>query len=150
MLELFRPLLEAAQGLDLNDTAAAEAQLTERFDPSSPAAQALNARLIELFHAGELANQGEPPMNWGRVTKQSPESLDFSIDVVVMSGAGPRHRHPKGEIDYCVAMEGEPTFDGRAPGWVVLGPGSEHVPTAEGGQMLVAYLLPSGAFEFVK
>jgi len=150
MLELFRPLLEAAHGLDLHDTAAAEITLTERFDPSSPAGLALNAKLIELWRAGELASEGKPPMNWGRVTKQSPDSLDFSIDVVVMSGAGPRHRHPAGEIDYCVAIDGTPTFDGRAPGWVVLGPGSEHVPTAAGGTMLIAYLLPGGAFEFVK
>ena len=150
MLELFRPLLEAAQGLDLTDTAAAEAALASAFDPAGPAAKALNARLIELAAAGELAGRGEPPMRWGRVTKACPESLDFSIDVVVMSGAGPRHRHPEGEIDYCVALAGSPTFDGRTPGWVVLGPGSEHVPTTVGGEMLVAYLLPGGAFEFVE
>jgi hypothetical protein len=150
MLEHFRPLLDAAHDLDLSDTAAAEALLTERFDPASPAGQALNAKLIELWRAGKLADQGKPPMNWGRVTKPAEESLGFSIDVVVMSGAGPRHRHPKGEIDYCVAIDGDPTFDGRNAGWVVLGPGSEHVPTAAGGQMLIAYLLPDGAFEFVK
>lgn len=150
MLDLFRPLLDAAEGLDLTDPAAAEAALRERFDPASPAGQALNAALIEGWRKGELANNGEMPMMWGRVTKALPESRNFTIDVVVMDGKGPAHRHPKGEIDYCVAISGEPRFDGREPGWVVLGPGSEHVPTTTGGEMLIAYLLPEGAFEFVK
>lgn len=150
MLELFRPLLDAAEGIDLTDTAAAERALAERFDPTSPAGQALNAKLIEAWRKGELATNGEMPMMWGRVTKATPESGDFTIDVVVMDGAGPRHRHPKGEIDYCVRISGEPKFDGREAGWVVMGPGSEHVPTTTGGEMLIAYLLPGGAFEFVK
>ena len=34
-------------------------------------------------------------------------------------------------------------------GWVVESPGSEHVPTVEGGRMLIVYLLPEGAIEFV-
>jgi len=150
MLDLFRPLLDAAEGLDLSDPAAAERTLKERFDPESPEGQAMNARLIEGWRKGELANKGEMPMMWGRVTKALPESKNFTIDVVVMDGAGPAHRHPKGEIDYCVAISGEPSFDGRKPGWVVLEPGSEHVPTTSGGEMLIAYLLPDGAFEFVE
>lgn len=150
MLELFRPLLEAAEGLDLSDTAEAEETLAELFDPESPEGRDLSAALINAWRNGEIANQGEMPMMWGRVTKAVPESLNFTIDVVVMDGAGPRHRHPKGEIDYCVAVSGLPKFDGREPGWVVMEPGSEHVPTATGGVMLIAYLLPEGAFEFVK
>lgn len=150
MLETFQPLIDASKGLDLTDPAAAEALLEERFPAGSEAALALNAKLRELYEAGEIANNGEPPMTWGRVTKATEESSDFSIDVVCMNGPGPKHRHPKGEIDYCVALEGEPTFDGRAPGWVVLGEGSVHIPTAAGGVMLIVYLLPEGAFEFVK
>ena len=67
-----------------------------------------------------------------------------------MNGPGPRHRHPDGEVSYCLAMDGEPTFDGRPPGWVVLPPDSNHVPTVEGGTMLIAYLLPGGAIEFLE
>jgi hypothetical protein len=88
-------------------------------------------------------------VKWGRVTKATPESLDQSVDVVLMNGAGPKHRHPSGEVNFCVAVEGQPTFDGEPPGWVVLEPGSAHVPTVAGGTMLIVYLLPRGEMEFL-
>ena len=84
------------------------------------------------------------------MTKATEASEGFSIDVVVMNGAGPRHRHPLGEVDYCVALDGDPTFDGRAPGWVVMPTDSTHVPTVAGGTMLIVYLLPEGAMEFLE
>ncbi len=150
MLDTFRPLLEAAQGLDLSDADAARAELARRFDPEAEAGRALGARLRELYEAGELAQNGAPPVRWGRVTKAVEDSLGFSIDVVVMDGPGPKHRHPAGEVNYCVALDGAPTFDGRPPGWVVMPTGSTHVPTVAGGTMLIAYLLPQGAIEFLE
>ena len=150
MLETFRPLLDAAHGLDLTDAASAEAELAQRLAPDSDAAKAMNAKLAELYEAGEIANRGELPVRWGRAAKPGDETNGYSIDVVVMNGAGPRHRHPEGEIDYCVALDGEPTFDGRAPGWVVLPADSVHVPTVAGGTMLIVYLLPNGAMEFLE
>ena len=149
MLETFRPLLEAARGLDLSDPAEARAELQRRLDPAGEAALALNEGLTALLEAGEIANRGEPPVRWGRVAKAGEETLGFSIDVVLMDGAGPRHRHPNGEIDYCVAMDGDPRFDGEPPGWVVFGPDSVHVPTVSEGTMLIVYLLPEGAIEFL-
>jgi hypothetical protein len=149
-IDVFRPLLDAARDLDLDDPALATATLIDRFDPTGPEALALNAKLVELLEAGEIANRGEPPMKWGRAAKPSGETDGYSIDVVHMNGAGPLHRHPLGEIDYCVALDGSPEFDGYAPGWVVLGAGSEHVPTVTGGTMLIVYLLPEGSIEFVK
>jgi hypothetical protein len=149
MLEVFTPLLEAARGLDLSDAAAAEAALARRLAPGSGEAAELNARLRELLEAGQVAQNGELPVRWGRVAKATEETLGYSIDVVHMTGAGPRHRHPTGEIDWCVPLEGEPTFDGRGAGWVVLPAGSEHVPTVAGGAMLIVYLLPEGRIEFL-
>ena len=67
-----------------------------------------------------------------------------------MTAPGPMHVHPQGEIDLCFAEDGEPTFDGQPPGWVVYPPGSKHVPTVAGGKMLILYLLPGGAIEFVR
>lgn len=148
MIEVFHPLLEAAHGLDLADPPAAEAELERRFPVQGDAAAALNAELVRLLETGRIAQRGEPPVRWGRVAKASAATGGFSIDVVHMSGAGPRHRHPQGEIDWCLALEREPRFDGRAPGWVVLAPGSVHVPTVSGGTMLVVYLLPGGEIEF--
>ena len=150
MLEIFAPLIEAARGLDLNDPNAARAELESRFPSDGPAAQALNTELIRRYRAGELAQRGAPPVRFGRVAKPSPETADHSIDVVVMEGAGPRHRHPQGEVDYCVRLDGDPKFDGQPTGWVVYGPGSEHVPTVSGGEMLIAYLLPQGGIEFLE
>lgn len=149
MLETFQPLIDAAQGLDLSDPERAEALLRERFDPAGAAAEELNARLFALLEEGRVADRGEPPVRWSRAAKAAPETSGFSIDVVHMSGPGPRHRHPRGEVDYCIPMEGQPTFDGRAPGWVVFPDDSVHVPTVAGGTMLIVYLLPGGEIEFL-
>lgn len=149
MIDTFRPLLDAARGVDLTDPAAAEAELARRLDPRGPAAARLRDALVALLEEGRIAERGALPVKWGRVAKAGPETSDFSIDVVHMNGAGPLHRHPNGEIDYCIALSGAPTFDGRAPGWVVFGPDSRHVPTVAGGEMLIVYLLPQGAMEFL-
>jgi hypothetical protein len=148
MLETFVPLLEAAQGVDLSSPRAARAELAARFDPASKRARALNEKLKALLAEGKLAERGALPVKYGRVAKAGAPTLGFSIDVVHMSGAGPRHRHPNGEVNYCVALDGAPTFDGEPPGWVVFPPESEHVPTVAGGTMLIVYLLPQGAIEF--
>ena len=149
MLETFRPLLEAARGLDLTDRVRACAELERRLDPKSPAALDLSAKLVQLCNEGKLANRGELPVKWGRVSKATTESLDQSIDVVLMNGAGPRHRHPSGEVNFCIAIDGKPTFEGEPPGWVVMAPNSTHVPTVAGGTMLIVYLLPRGEMEFL-
>ncbi len=149
-LELFLPLLQAAQGLDLSDPAQARTELESRFPAASADADALRTTLSKWLAAGEICERGELPMCFGRITKQTPESLDFSIDIVHMNGPGPRHKHPQGEVNFCIATDGEPLFDGQGPGWVVFPPDSVHVPTVTGGTMLIVYLLPSGAMEFMK
>lgn len=149
MLDTFQPLIDAAAGVDLSDPATARAELTSRLDPASEAGRAVSAALVELLEKGEVANRGEAPVKFSRAAKATEETSDFSIDVVDMTGPGPRHLHPNGEVNWCVALEGEPTFMGQAPGWVVETPGSEHVPTVEGGRMLIVYLLPGGAMQFL-
>ncbi len=148
MLAAFRPLLEAAQGLDLSDPDAARQELERRFPPTGPAADRLRAELIALYEEGRVANRGELPVKWGRVAKATDESLGFSIDVVYMNGPGPRHRHPNGEVNYCIPVDGSPSFEGQTNGWVVMPPDSRHVPEVSGGTMLITYLLPAGAMEF--
>ena len=149
LIEAFRPLLDAAEGVSPADPVAARATLTQRLDPAGPAAKALQARLVELLHKGEIANRGELPVRYGRAAKATPETGDYSIDVVHMNGAGPLHRHPNGEINFCMVLEGSPTFMGQPAGWVVEPPGSQHVPTVAGGTMLIVYLLPQGRIEFL-
>jgi hypothetical protein len=149
MLETFAPLLHAARGVDLSSPAGARAELARRFDPNGPAAVELNAALKALLEAGKVAERGALPVKFGRVARAGEATLGFSIDVVHMNGAGPLHRHPNGEVNWCVALEGKPTFDGQPPGWVVFPPDSQHVPTVAGGTMLIVYLLPQGAIEFL-
>ena len=86
-------------------------------------------------------------MRFGRVSKALPETRDFAVDAVDMEGPGPPHTHPRGELNLCFALDGSPTFDGQPPGWVVLGPGSWHVPTVAGGRMAILYFLPGGAWQ---
>jgi len=148
MLTTFQPLIDAARDLDLSDPTAAEKTLTERLDPGSETVAALRRELLLLLESGEIAGRGEMPVRWSRVAPASERTGGYSIDVVHMSGPGPRHRHPRGEIDFCLALEGAPTFDGRNPGWVVLPPDSTHVPTVAGGRMLIVYLLPEGEIDF--
>jgi hypothetical protein len=148
MIETFAPLVDAARGIDLRDPERARAELARRLDPESPRARALNAELIRLEQAKKIADRGAPPVRYGRVAKATEATANFSIDVVHMSGPGPRHRHPNGEINWCIALDGTPTFVGRPAGWVVEPPGSEHVPSVENGTMLIVYLLPEGAIDF--
>jgi hypothetical protein len=148
MLSTFKPLLDAARGVDLADPARARATLERRLDPRGASARALERELKALLDAGKIAERGALPVRYGRVAKATPESGDYSIDVVLMNGAGPRHAHPNGEINYCIALDGEPRFDGEPAGWVVLPPGSSHVPAVEGGTMLIVYLLPGGQIAF--
>jgi len=150
MLETFLPLCRAVSGVDLTDTDAAHAELLRRLDPTGDEGQRIAAEMKVLLADGKIANRGELPVQWGRVAKPGEETLGFSIDVVLMNGAGPRHRHPEGEVSFAIAMDGDPRFDGHSTGWVVLPPDSVHVPTVTGGTMLIAYLLPEGAMEFLE
>ncbi len=150
ILETLQPLLKAARGLELTDPVAARTELEKRFDPDSKQGVALSKELKDLLAAGALCENGELPVRWGRVAKASEESLGFSIDVVHMNGAGPKHRHPAGEVNFCVPLTGKPQFEKQTRGWVVMAPDSTHVPEVQGGEMLIVYLLPRGEMEFIK
>ena len=45
--------------------------------------------------------------------------------------AGPRHRHPNGEIDLVMPLSPAARFDGHGAGWVVYGPDSRTGPTVD-------------------
>ncbi|MCP4804307.1 MAG: DUF4863 family protein [Proteobacteria bacterium] len=136
--------------------------VVKTIDPSDPGAKAkldaalplsslseLAALVRKGVAEGWLAERGDLPVKWGRVSKTDhPATTPLSIDCVSMTGPGPGHEHPQGEIDLCFAVDGEPTFDGNAPGWTVYAPGSWHVPSVSGGQMDILYFLPGGAIRF--
>lgn len=146
---IFERLVDLASRVDPDDPEVARHRLNELLPPDGEEFRSIGARLEELIRAGEVAERGELPVRYGRLARASEATKGFSIDVVHMSGPGPLHRHPGGEIDFCFALSGAPTFDGHAPGAVVYGPDSEHVPTVTGGEMGIVYLLPAGAIEFL-
>ena len=96
-----------------------------------------------------MCNREHAGIKYGRVVKPGPQTGSFSVDVVDMKEiAGGHHRHPHGEIDLVMPIDGDAKFDGHGAGWVVYGPDSAHEPTVAGGRALVLYLLPQGAIEF--
>ena len=146
LLEMLEPLLKKLSDIDLeqaNPRSAVEGMLP--FE--SAEIQALCDAATDAYREGWLTYKGDPELRFGRLSK---DHCGFSVDAVYMERPGPRHRHPNGEIDLCIAIDGEPTFDGQSQGWVVYPPDSVHVPTVRDGAMLVLYFLPGGAFEIVE
>lgn len=147
LLDALAPILPALKALDLSDPGAADA-LNARFpidgDDLAAAAALVKAGIAE----GWLCPRDGGSLTYGRAAKAGEATLGFGIDTVDMTGAGPGHTHPTGEIDLCFALEGEPTFDGNPPGWTVYPAGSWHVPTVSGGRMGILYFLPDGAIRF--
>ena len=99
---------------------------------------------------GWLCNREGGGIRYGRIFKAAPDLHGFSVDVVDMQDiAGPHHRHPNGEIDLIMPIDGDARFDGRPAGWLVCPPGSAHRPTVSAGRALVLYLLPNGEILFM-
>lgn len=111
----------------------------------------LKQACIDGVAQGWLCEREGGGIRYGRVFKAEDALQRFSVDVVDMKDiAGPHHRHPNGEIDLIMPLEGEATFDGHGAGWCVYGPGTAHYPTVAQGRALVLYLLPEGQIEFTK
>jgi hypothetical protein len=128
---------------------ALEATLEREFPHAGAQVQALGELLARGIQEGWLADRGAPEARFSRVAKPSPATHGFSIDVVSMIGAGAEHTHPRGEITIGFPAERDSChFEARPPGWVVLGPGSRHVPTVTGARMNLIYFLPAGAVEW--
>jgi hypothetical protein len=140
------PICHTVATLDLAQPAAAEAKLAASVSPEAIAE--VGAMLGAAFDAGWLCPKGGPEVFFGRLAKPSDATSGVSIDAVEMEGEALEHAHPKGEVSLCFARSGAPRFDGRAPGFVVLPPGSRHVPTVTGGRMLIVYFLPDGAMDW--
>jgi len=143
------PLLQYVAALDLGDPTGAQISLERDFPADGGFITALAALMRSGVADESLCNRGGGSVRFSRVFKANQESCGLSADAVLMNGPGPLHRHPLGEVDLCLAQDGEPRFDGKPAGWVVYAPGSQHVPTVAGGTMLILYLLPQGSIEFL-
>jgi hypothetical protein len=100
---------------------------------------------------GWLCQHEAGGIRYGRAFKPADDLHGFSVDVVDMNNlVGPHHRHPAGEIDLVMPLEGDARFDDHPAGWVVYAADSAHYPTVSGGRALILYLLPGGSIEFTR
>ncbi len=159
LLSLLDPLLARIAALapealtSAEQTHALEATLEAEFPYAGPRVQAIGETLARGVADGWLANRGAPDSRFGRVAKASEATHGLSIDVVSMVGSAVEHTHPQGEVT--LGFPARPTrdektcqFEGRDPAWVVMAPGSRHIPTVVGERMNLIYFLPQGAVEW--
>jgi len=147
LAKLEAPMAAAAR-VPLADPEAARAELERAYPLDGQPAAALREALVAAVHDGTICERGRDPVRYSRLAKPEATPHGLSVDAVWMSGPGIPHRHPRGEIDLCFSVEGEARFDGHPEGWVVFGPGSEHVPTVTDGRMVIVYFLPGGEVEW--
>ncbi len=146
LVDELRPIVHVMGSLDLSDPAAAKSELDRRLPVEGQSVLRVRELLVEGRDGGWLLPRENGGLRYGRVAK---DLEGFSVDAVLMSGPGPRHRHPKGEVDLLFATQGSPRFDERDPGWTVFAPDSTHVPTVTDGEMLILYFLPEAAIEWL-
>lgn len=147
LLEALRPVLRDVAALDLTrpDEAAAALEANWPADRRAP----LGALVRAARDAGWLTpRRASDEVTFGRLARPSDETFGLSVDAVDMAGPGVAHLHPKGEVSLCFADDPDARFCGHPEGWVVVGPGSRHVPEVTGGRMVILYFLPDGAMEW--
>jgi hypothetical protein len=143
-LSLLQPLARRISQLDLNDAASAANTLNTAL-PIGSLDEVYQALKVGQAEGWLTPKQATPTLKFGRLCRSGPAMFGHSVDVVDMAGAGAAHTHPNGEVSLCWAEEGQPNFCGEPAGWVVVPPGSRHVPDVTGGRMLIVYFLPDGA-----
>lgn len=125
--------------------------LNEHCGPGTLTYETLREACVGGSEDGWMCNREAGGIRYGRVLQAAPDLHGYSVDVVDMREvAGPHHRHPQGEIDMIMPIEGDARFDGHAAGWCVYGADTAHRPTVTGGRALVMYLLPEGRIEFTR
>jgi hypothetical protein len=134
--DMLLPLVRAAEGISLEEPQVAEAELWKRFPPQSEAARKIAARIGELWK--NPSNQPLPPV--ASADRPPKTNFDWSIDVWWSDKQTLAHRHPEGEINLLLVLEGTPQFHQRIPGYVVMKPGSSHTPIVEDGTMAIVTL----------
>ncbi len=141
------PLLATMATLDLSDPEHAKAELDRTHPIDADRLQSVRQLVREGMDAGWLADREAGGIRFSRVRK-APDEDAWSIEAVHMDRPGPGHTHPRGEVDLCFAVSGDPRFDGAVEGWTVYPAESWHVPTVTGGVMDILYFLPGGKIRF--
>ena len=150
LLEALRPILDHLSGLDLSDADGAVRGLNQAFPLGSPFVEGLRKAFREGLEQGWLCDKKGGSARFSRVAKPGEATHGFSIDAVRLEGPGVWHRHTTGEVDLCFADGPDARFDVFPEGWVVLAPGTDHVPTTTGGAMNILYFIPQGALQWTR
>ena len=144
---LIKPVTDLLAGQSVDK--ALENQLNEALPAGSSAFQAIEQACHDAIDAGWMCTEGEGTRRFGRVLEPSPETRDFSVDVVDMTDLrGGHHKHPAGEVLMIMPQDDGAQFDRCGKGWLVYAPGTAHRPTVRHGRALVLYLLPGGQIEW--
>ncbi len=150
LIELVSPILDHLKKVDLNRAE----EVKKGLDAAFPAGDDLVLKIRALFDTGLkegwLCDKKGGAASFSRVAKAGEATRGFSIDAVRLAGAGVWHKHTTGEVDLCFSDTPEVKFDGFSEGWVVLPPGSDHVPTTTSGAMNILYFIPNGQLQWTK
>ena len=148
-VELIAQVTTQIAGKSLNESL--EEQLNRDFNAAGNWANELQEMCLQGCDEGWLCAREAGGISFGRALPAGAATQGFSVDVVDMTDVvGPHHRHPKGEIDFIMPLDGTARFDSRGAGWLVYPPDSAHKPTVDQGRALVLYLLPDGEIEFTR
>ena len=149
-IETFAPILSFLQTQTVDTQL--QYTLSKRFPLSSNLVQSIKSWCLTSVHDGSIRMRGPKSLRFGNLLHQKKNDYGFRIDIVDMTGVGPGHIHPLGEINLCFATEhteaGSTSFDGVSEGWVVKQPESWHKPTVRNGRMVIVYFLPKGKVQF--
>jgi len=137
--EVWGPIFAAAEGLELGDPARAEAELQRRLPADSEPLRRVAAHLENL-----IVNHGRvdsPPQAraWDAAACAEPR---LRLDVWCSADQVPYRSLPNGAIHLCLPRSGSPSLDGRAPGWIVMPPGTRGSARIIGGELAVVTLQP--------
>ena len=150
VIETFEPLLSFLQTQTVDTQL--QYTLSKKFPLSSALIQNIKSWCLHSINDGSVRMRGPKSLRFGNLLHQKRNEYGFRIDIVDMTGVGPGHVHPLGEINLCFTIEntgsGGTSFDGISEGWVVKQPGSWHKPTVRNGRMVIVYFLPKGKVQF--
>ena len=149
-IETFAPILSFLQTQTVDTQL--QYTLSKRFPLSSDLVQSIKSWCLTSVNDGSIRLRGPKSLRFGNLLHQKKNDYGFRIDIVDMTGIGPGHIHPLGEINLCFATAhtdaGNTSFDGVSEGWVVKQPESWHKPTVRNGRMIIVYFLPKGKVQF--
>src|SRR3546814_18160836 len=97
--------------------AALQADLNARFPAHGKVYEQILQACRNAIDAGWMCKYEQGGIHYGRVIKPDDDLAGYSVDVVQMHNiAGPRNRHPNGEIDLIMPLDDAAKLEGTQNG----------------------------------